>query len=141
MQINTIEKRLLYVPNKLKGISTFDGKAYTSDDLSKYINEQDVKFMVNKLLGFVEVREEMFGQSDEYGRYSPEEYGLFFRQLFYDLKNRILIQIEEIKEIKSHDFMIKPVGKFLQNSSNIGAHDLITSGKIIRSINIENDCF
>ncbi|QMU65125.1 MAG: hypothetical protein GKR88_13035 [Flavobacteriaceae bacterium] len=140
MEINTIDKRLLYVPNRLTGTSTFEGKYLALDELGKYVNENDVQFMVNKLLEFIDTKKEMHGCFDEYSLPSPEQYGLFFRQFFFDLRNRIFIQIEAVPDSSNYDFIIKPrpkVQNSMKSSSNIKIYNAIKSGSYLSDLNFK----
>lgn len=108
MESEIPESRLIYVPNRLEGESTFEGKIYPHQRLNQYLDSDELQFMLDKLKKFIATKKEMKGYASDKG-IAPELYGLYFRQLFFDLRCRIFIQIEENEKGGKSGVFIKPL--------------------------------
>jgi hypothetical protein len=101
MNIQKIENRLLYVPNKNSGTSTFNGEAHYSQKVLDIIGEEGVKHISNKLEQCLDMKKELFGNGNK------EFYGLSASQKFFDLKERITFDIKAIIEPHNSDELHK----------------------------------
>jgi len=126
MRIKTLADRYLYVPNRLKGESTFEGNPIVSDRVKNIIDEDGVNFITQKLHNFSSIRKEMYGNNFK------EYYGMYFKQYVFDLKLRLFFKIEEILDDDSHNFKVDLYReeKEMEDNSNIGAYRLITRGRV-----------
>lgn len=125
MRIKSIEDQLIYVPNRKKGESLFNGEAIVNDDDLEFIGHQEINYIKEKISSIIENRKEMYGNN------YPQEYGLHYIQKFYDLKNRFIIKAKDLinveKEIKENPLSSFPeiirTPKYEERQSKI--HDFI----------------
>ncbi len=90
MKIRNIEDRFHYLPNRELGNYLFDGIPHASNLVLDIIGDEGIDFIHQKFQQLLLARKEMFG--DAFVPY----YGFAPHQRFYDLKERITIDVKAI---------------------------------------------
>jgi len=93
MRIKNIEDRIVYVPNRESGLSTFEGEALILDDLEEMLGSEVIDYTRYQLSKILDFRKYMFGNGE------LEYYGLHPVQRFYDLKEREMVLIRDLSQI------------------------------------------
>ena len=123
MKINTIQDQLIYIPNREfhNGESIFDGEFKCDEKLYEILHQEGIDYIKSKLLSLIECRKEMFGE------YHILHYGMNPLQHFYDLKNRISIQIEDLLLPENNQIILTndEERKWLKHKSNKKAFEMI----------------
>lgn len=139
--------RLIYIPDRLNGQSEFRGECIVSSDAYDLLLEEGVDFIKKKLNEIVDYKKQIYG----FGHIGY--YGLHFTQRFYDLKNRIGIEVKEIigegvhqyteqetlfwNETPSRDFEINLDNRYPKNyksASNASIYNTLSSGRSYKSV-------
>lgn len=118
MKIKTLEDQFIYLPTRDTGEALFDGAYQCDENLAEIIGQQGIEFIKNKILTIIENKKEMFGQ----GHISF--YGMEQWQRFYDIKNRIMLDIRDAMLPENNIVTIREshTGKYLKKMSNIGIY-------------------
>ncbi|WP_422005356.1 hypothetical protein [Roseivirga pacifica] len=129
--------RFQYVPNRESGNSLFSGKPILPEGDLLELTSDEVSYIREKLLSIVDFRKEVFGN----GR--VEYYGLHPVQRFYDLKQRIMIRVNDIiqsasesteseQSYKLGDFTLKEEYTFkdFKTDSNISVYRTLRDGSL-----------
>lgn len=125
MKITSIENQFVFVPNRRNtGTSVFEGSFSASEEVENIIKDKGIDYISNKILSIIESRKEMYGNA------SVDFYGLHPSQKFYDLKNRIMLQVKDLILPENNIIEINKVWspKSLNSMSRTKAHKIITSG-------------
>ncbi|MFY0632102.1 MAG: hypothetical protein JXR05_17210 [Flavobacteriaceae bacterium] len=125
MRINSIEKRFLYVPSRREGIADFQGEFKQTEEVAELIRKEGLDYIRNKILTIIEQRKEMLGN------HTVEYYGMHPQQRFYDLKNRIMIEVRDLILPENNIIQMELIGSshLMKKASNIKAYTLVKSGK------------
>ena len=125
MRINTIEKRFLYVPSRRVGLAEFQGEFEQTSEVKELIQNEGFEYIKNKILTIIENRKEMYGDD------SVEYYGMCPQQRFYDLKNRIMIEVRDLILPDNNIIQMELIGSLhsMKKQSNIRVFNRIKGGK------------
>ncbi len=102
MKIKNISDRLIYIPDRVNGQSEFRGECSYSSEAYALLKEEGIDYIRNKISQVIDWKKEIYG----FGHIGY--YGLHSNQKFFDLKNRIGIEVKEIieegtRELTDHD--------------------------------------
>jgi len=121
MKVKTIEDRFIYCPDRRLGEALFQGEYRCDENLAKIVGEEGIEYIKNKIQDIIKNKKEMFGEQD------ISHYGLTERQRFYDLQNRIMIDMRDAMLPENNIITIREsaTGKRLKNESNIAIYELL----------------
>ncbi len=124
MRIKTLEERFLYVPNRREGISIFDGTFEHTEEVENLIQKEGLEYIKNKIISIIDNRKEMYGND------STEFYGMYPQQRFYDLKNRIMLEVLDLTLPENNIIKIEKIESHnsINKKSNVKAYKTIKSG-------------
>ena len=118
MKIKTLEEQFIYLPTRDTGEHLFEGEYQCDENIAEIIGQEGIEFIKNKILSIIENKKEMFGQ----GHISF--YGMDEWQRFYDIKNRIMLDVKDAMLPENNIVTIREslTGKRYKNMSNIGIY-------------------
>lgn len=118
MKIKTLEDQFIYLPTREAGESLFDGEYRCDENVAEIIGQEGIAFIKNKILSIIEHKKEMFGQRH------VSFYGMQEWQRFYDIKNRIMLDVRDAMLPENNIVTIREsaTGKYYKKMSNIGIY-------------------
>lgn len=118
MKIKTLEDQFMFYPVRERGEALFEGEYHWDEDIARSIGQEGMEFIKNKIQTIIENKKEMFGEMH------VSFYGLPSEINFYDLKNRILLDIKDAMLPENNIIKIREslLGNHLKKMSNIRAY-------------------
>lgn len=118
MKIKTLEDQFIYLPTRDTGEALFQGEYQCDENIAEVIGQEGIDYIKNKIQSIIENKKEMFGERH------VSFYGLHEKQRFYDLQNRIMLDIQDAMDSEKNIISIREsiTGNRYKKMSNISVY-------------------